>query len=576
MKLSYSLPFLLVFFLSILSSLSGRAVNAKTGLLTALQPDGTTILIRIEGNEFGHTVYSADGRLLTTDADGYYVAAEPSEEEQGAMADQARMRAARNLPGLMTTYFPLEGEPRALVVLVEFSDNEFTVKNPRDFYTRMLNEVDFADDGATGSARDYFVSNSSGKFRPQFDVYGPVKLSNDIKYYGANDRWGNDSRPQQMAIDACSALDEEVDFSLYDTNSDGIIDNVFFYYAGYGEADGGGANTIWPHSTKLSLTTNTRYVYDGVRLDRYACTNELMTMPEKGRVDGIGTFCHEFGHVLGLPDLYATTTINLSTPGIWDLMDNGSYNNSGMTPPSLSSYERCALGWLEPKQLMLNDYILATLEETNTAFIHKGDSDNEYFLFENRQQRGWDAYLPGHGMLIWHIDYKQAVWNSNTVNDNIWHQYVDLVEADGLSGIESRSGDAFPGSKNVTEFARWTTPAFVFWDNTIDIPFYIRKIRESKEGMISFSVVPKSFVPDDDEEDEEIYDDEEENGVGSVGVAKSFEVIDNMVCNYDGSLHVYTLGGWLAATLQGESNAILSPGFYIAVKDGRPVKILLR
>lgn len=601
----YKLSFLLITFLSLAFG-NLYAVNAKEGVVSVRQPDGAFVNVLIKGNEHRHIVYTVDGYVLVSNSEGFYVFADITSDneviptdikasnpesrndavmerlykinaqaiEKALLGNNELKRAqALSLPGLMTTYFPSEGDPKALVILVEFSDNEFTVEDPLDFYTRMLNEEDFADEGATGSARDYFISNSSGKFLPQFDVYGPVKLPNDIKYYGANDRWGNDSRPQQMAIDACNTLDEEVDFSIYDTNGDGIIDNVFIYYAGYGEADGGGANTIWPHSTKLSLLTNTRYVYDGVRLDRYACTNELQTMPVKERVDGIGTFCHEFGHVLGLPDLYATTTINLSTPGIWDLMDNGSYNNSGMTPPALSSYERSALGWLEPIKLNYSDYELSPLIDSNIAYIHKVESGNEYFLFENRQQKGWDAYLPGHGMLIWHIDYKQAVWNSNTVNDNIWHQYVDLVEADGLSGIESRPGDAFPGVKNVTEFARWTNPSFSFWDNKEDIPFYIRKIKESQDGLISFSVVPNSFVPDDDEDDDL---GEEENAVDAVNISDSYLTLNGMVHNYEGNLSIYDLNGIRVADMPSHSVVSLPSGLYIAVKEGGYKKILIQ
>ena len=528
---------LLISLLSLLSPACAYAVGAKSGLLTTRQPDGSPLHIELRGNEFGHIAYSADGYPLTSDADGFYVFADIDTEGRLAATNlrasdpearnsetqlrlerlkssdieaailqshQSRRLAKKNLPGLMSASFPLEGEQRALVILVEFADNAFSVDNPNDYFSRMLNESGFSDNGATGSARDYFIDNSCGKFSPQFDVYGPVKLPNDMKYYGANDRWGNDSNPQEMAIHACQALEGEVSFSLYDANSDGIIDNVFIYYAGYGEADGGGANTIWPHSTRLSLFSSRKYIFDGVQLDRYACTNELMMQPERDRTDGIGTFCHEFSHVLGLPDLYATSTINLSTPGIWDVMDNGSYNNLGMTPPALSSFERSALGWLEPTLLRYSDCILEPLLLSNKAFFYANEKGNEFFLFENRQQQGWDSYLPGHGMLIWHIDFNSAVWNSNTVNDNIWHQHVDLVEADNLSGIESRAGDAFPGPKNVTEFARYTSPSFSFWNYSEEIQLSLRKIRESEEGNISFSVLPLSFVDDEEDEPEEV------------------------------------------------------------------------
>lgn len=565
-----SLSFLLsaVFVLSSVTCL--HAVNARQGVLSVRQPDGSSLQVMMAGNECGHLVYDLQGRLMVSDEQGFYVYPDADTESEVILAVNKNLErqtaVRRGAPGLMTTFFPSTGENHALVVLVEFADNEFTVPDPGDFYNRMLNEAGYSQDDASGSARDYFIENSSGVFSPIFDVYGPVKLDRDMEYYGKNDRWGNDSNPQQMAIDACAKLDSEIDFRIYDTNGDNIIDNVFFYYAGYGEADGGGANTIWPHSTRLSLIGKT-VEYDGVRLDRYACSNELQRMINPDVPDGIGTFCHEFCHVLGLPDLYATSTINLTTPGIWDLMDNGSYNNMGKTPPNLSSYERYALGWLTPDPLRYNDYSLLPLSESNRAIIHEGSTPNEYFLFENRQQKGFDAYLPNHGMLVWHIDYRKSVWDSNTVNDNIWHQCVDLVEADNNSDLNTKSGDSFPGSANVTKFTKWTSPSFSFWDYS-DINIGIWHIRESTEGTISFSALPLSYV--------EPEEDEEESSVGSVYEAVlPFRVDGNCVSGLEGILEIFDIGGKKVRTLPAGCSVVLPKGLYLAVKDGFRYKILI-
>lgn len=521
------LPF---FIISLLLSVSLYAVRAVEGLIPVRQPDGETLLIRIYGDESRHAVTTEDGYLLLSAPDGSYVYADV---DSGGLPVSAEMRAtdperrtpeiqrrlqsidkeavvaamervvvrrdapARKGPGLMDTRFPTTGKQRALVILVEYTDVSFSMTDPKDFFTRMLNEEGFSDYEGTGSARDYFLDNSCGVFDPSFDVYGPVRLEHEMRHYGANDRWGYDSNPQQMVIEACDALDDEVDFSLYDTNGDGIIDNVFVYYAGYGEADGGGSLSVWPHSSKLSLVFSQKYVYDGVVLDRYACTNELQYFQRQDEPDGIGTFCHEFSHVLGLPDLYATTTINLTTPGTWDLMDNGSYNNLSRTPPCLSSFERYALGWMEPQQLTDGlDCVLYPLSGANVALIYASESGNEYFLFENRQQQGWDAYLPGHGMLVWQIDYNRRQWENNTVNDNIWHQYVDLIEADGKSGNESRAGDPFPGATENRFFNRSSTPSFTFWDKT-EVPIGLYNITESPLGNVSFSVRPFPYAGGD-------------------------------------------------------------------------------
>ncbi len=252
-------------------------------------------------------------------------------------------------PGLSPeSNFPSMGEQRSLVILVEFADVSMTLDNPHDYFSRMLNESGFSDWGGTGSARDYFIECSNGQFSPQFDVYGPVTLPNKMAYYGANSADGNDRRPAQMIADACAALDDEIDFSLYDLDKDGSIDNVFVFYAGEGEAAGGAPETIWPHSWYVTAGLMRDQLFDGVLLDRYACSCEWVVLDKKGRPDGVGTFIHEFSHVLGLPDLYSTGYSTCFTPDTWSTLDGGAYNNEGCTPPLYSAFERYALGWLKP------------------------------------------------------------------------------------------------------------------------------------------------------------------------------------------------------------------------------------
>lgn len=497
------------------------AVNAFPGIIPFTQPDGEEIEIRMVGNELNHIVYSTDGFPLLMNENGFYVFAELDANENVIPSDitvtnlpnrstetakrlqmidkdavvynlqkqqEEIRRSKRRGQGLIDTGYPTLGQQKALVILVEFSDVEFSMPDPEDYYTRMLNQEGFSDNGGTGSAREYFIENSCGKFIPSFDVYGPVKLSGDVSYYGDNDRWGYDLKPQLMAIEACSLLDDRIDFTLYDCNGDGIIDNVFFYYAGYGENDGGGTKTIWPHSTKLSLVFDEKFIYDGVELDRYACSNELHSPRRNGLPDGIGTFCHEFGHVLGLPDLYATTFVNVETPGNWDLMDNGSYTNSGNTPPCLSSFERYALDWLDPVELTPSEVSLLPLHTSNTALIYRCENPNEYFLFENRQCDGFDTFLPGHGMLIWLINYNKRQWEENIVNNYFTQQGVDLIEADNKAGSGSRDGDPFPGTSQVTEFSSRTVPTFRGKTQPA-IPLGLTNIAESEDGVISFTVI---------------------------------------------------------------------------------------
>ena len=492
-------------------------IPAKPGILNAQQPDGSVVEIYLQGNENSHLAYSVDNYLLTTDDEGYYVFADVNEEGEiiptkfrdinlsnrsagtgleiekykakysniKSLNIQERTKVKREGPGLYPSRFPITGEQKSLVILVDFPDKKFSLENPNQYYTRMLNEEGFSDQDATGSARDYFISNSSGLFIPEFEVYGPVTLPNNYSYYGANDWMGNDLRPEQMVIDACNLLDEEIDFSEFDRNGDSIIDNVYLFYAGFGEADGGGVNTVWPHSWDLSNASRLPYLYDGVRLDHYACSNEMQN--RKRLTDGIGTFCHEFCHVLGLPDLYATSYTNAFTPGSWDLLDSGSYNNNSRTPPNLSSFERYALDWMSPRIIEAGNVELEPIDISNTAVIITTENENEYFLIENRQQQGFDTFIPGHGMLAWHVDYNFRIWMNNSVNNSASHQYIDLLEADNTRTAQSRSGDAFPGTENVTELNSQTSPGLVSWRGE-EIPWGIYGIEESEDGKIKFNV----------------------------------------------------------------------------------------
>lgn len=516
------------------------AVPARKGLMTVTMPNGTELRVRLAGDEFFHQYFTEDGYPLTRHQGEFHycditasgdmidsgikatdISARTAEAEQflrgvdlagldsrlrvrSAMARElkmtegpARVRAAAN-DGASTPFpqgyglfpesrgpnFPAYGDQRALVILVEYQDVPFSTDNAYDYFSRMLNEDDFSDLGATGSAAQYFRENSSGAFRPVFDVYGPVKLSRNRSYYGGNDGWGNDSNPEQMVIEALDALDSEVDFAQYDRDGDGLIDNVFLFYAGQGENSSPIDDAVWPHANQLSILNESGHVYDGVEADRYGCTNEWMGT----RPDGVGTFIHEFGHILGLPDLYATGYSNAFTPDAWSVMDYGSYNNDGMTPPFYGVFERYALGWMAPRDI--DRAVSATLPpiEDNVAGIIRTEKDTEFFLVENRQQSGWDTYLPGHGMLVWHIDYNELVWKNNTVNNVGAHQYVDLEEADNKRTELTRAGDSFPGASGVTSFTSSTSPSMTTW-NGVPLNYPITEITETADGMIKFNVL---------------------------------------------------------------------------------------
>ena len=434
------------------------AVPARRSGIVKTQPDGSQITVYQHGDEHFHWMTNEEGEWIKLDIDGFYRVTE------AMSAEQIEAKRAQSPRRAQHAAYPLNIAPRGLVILVNFTDVVFktdkaemdsmlTGKNyTRNYsYTYRGKQYNIR---SQGSARQYFEDASFGQYNPQFDVIGPVTISNNMSYYGENDSYGSDMYPDKMVSEACKLADTEfeVDFTQYDNDNDGYVDFVFVVYAGYGEADGGASTTIWPHAWNL-LAAGTQCKVDGKTVDLYACGNELDYYAKKHT--GIGTFCHEFSHVLGLPDLYVTNTASHSTMNEWDIMDYGPYNNEGNTPPTFSAYERFFLGWLQPRLITEPENI--TLEEINSSntalMITEGDSANligndpnptTFYMLENRQQEGWDEHLPGHGMMLTKIQYNYKRWSQNTVNNSSSKMGVDLVEANGKASNSGKATDLFP------------------------------------------------------------------------------------------------------------------------------------
>lgn len=374
--------------------------------------------------------------------------------------------------------------PRGLLIMVEFADKTFEANNTRLAFDSLANGEDYIYNGATGSCKQYFTDQSNGKYIPHYDVVGPVILPHDMAYYGTDTEVrGDDKYVFDFIYDACRGADSlGVDFSNYDNNNDGMVDFVYIIYAGYGQADGGPANSIWPHAWTLDAAlyygnhNQDTYYYnsaedyllpkiDGKTLNSYACSNELV-YGNSART-GIGTICHEFSHVLGLPDYYLTvnTSSHLyrNTPGNWSIMGSGNYLNNGNTPPNYSVYDKYFLGWLEPTALSQTQSLEIPADGQTTFMLannekHVADgpyrTDTVYYI-ENRQKEGWDAYLPGHGMLIWRVIYNYDDWYNNCPNDYV-SRYL-LVTAKKTSYPYTTGSDKpevpFPGSSNQTKYA---------------------------------------------------------------------------------------------------------------------------
>jgi M6 family metalloprotease-like protein len=331
----------------------------------------------------------------------------------------------------------LTGEHRVPVVLAAFKDLPFTIPDVEKEWDAMLNQSGFSKNGAAGCVSDYFKKQSGGKFSLTFDVLGPVLLPDSVKYYGKNSGnvKGADLRPEEMIWKACLAT--EKDFSPYDWDGDGIVDVVMVVFAGHGENRGGNANNIWPHKFNIYAS---RKVGD-IELFSYACASELA---KSSVLDGYGTFIHEFSHCLGLPDLYPGDNDVYSYFDEWDLMDGGNYANNSWSPPNYSAFERQRCGWLEPVELTSATSIIGmpSMDEEPIAYLIRNDDDsNDYYLLENRQQRGWDAYVPGNGLLITHVNH----YGGTLFPNNVSRVQVGLVYADNRSYRES---EAFFGTGN--------------------------------------------------------------------------------------------------------------------------------
>lgn len=291
--------------LAVTAVVSAGAAPSRMRPVTTVAPDGTATEIVAMGDEHHHWYeYRASGEKVA------WLPEVTKEKVTPAM--RARHAAVQSDAARITT-FPTIGEHSFLVVIVEFANKDFTFGDPAEEFDALLNAEGYSRYNGKGSAGDYYRDNSAGAFRPLFEVAGPVKLSRPYAYYGGG---SDDSAAGLMVIEACQALDSTVDFSRYDVDGDGRVDNIYFFYAGKGEADGGDVNTIWPHSWNLS-DQGRSLTLDGVAIDAYACSPEL---DGAGKPNGIGTFCHEFAHVLGLPDLYASSYTSALHPATWSLM----------------------------------------------------------------------------------------------------------------------------------------------------------------------------------------------------------------------------------------------------------------
>ena len=498
--------------LIMIMTFSLSAAPAKRGLHTLTQPDGSTFTATLHGDEFTKIRKTADGHAIMQEDDRWwYYAIYDSEGNShnsgwkvgsgapgnilsacssipyGVISQKAKIKRAEFAEMTDGTDFfsrlnsipTKSGEVRekhGLVILAQFKDVKF--KYTRDDFERLLKEEGYSVNGATGSAKDYFDSQFNGKVNFSFDVTEIVTVSENRAFYGANKADGSDKNPAEFIIEACQLADEAIDFSMYDDNKDGKVDNIFVFYAGQDEAERAPEECIWAHSWFILSGAGKRLTLDGCKIDRYACASEISGK----QLTHIGTFCHEYCHTFDLPDMYDTDyETDGMAAGLWSttsLMDGGNYNNEGRTPPCFNAIEREILGLAEGT-LITDDghFTLNPINESNSFLRLETDQEGEYYLFECRKNSGWDEYIGGNGMLVYHIDKKKDFldkWNiENTVNAFASHQCVDLLEADSrtdhftdfnaYSSAMGRNTGLFFPYNNVKSITPEGKPSLKYW-----------------------------------------------------------------------------------------------------------------
>ncbi len=520
---------------------------ARKGPVSITQPDGTSFFARIRGDEFMKIITTEDGMAITQDEDGWWYYAYYDEEgiktssgyrvgkevpaqtrsmsrdipydKISARAKTRRQSLKREEEPLMKRVMRANGvdtkassgqiTKHGLIILAQFKDVRFTYT--RQNFIDMLTKQGYSSNGATGCAIEYFDSQFNGTVNFSFDISSIVTLSKKVSYYGGNDANDMDEYPHMMVIEACRQLQNEIDFSIYDDDRDGYVDNVFVFFAGGDEAEGAGEDRIWSHAWYIESGAGETLILNGKHIDSYACTAELSKRGTRDYLAGIGTFCHEYSHTFGLPDMY-DTDYDLSggvADALWgslSLMDAGNQNNNSNTPPNYTAIEREILGLSAPIVISANGgYSLDPIHKNGKTYRLDTDNEDEYYLLECRSKEGWDKYIGGQGMLVYHVDkstrnagysesYEMSMnaadrWDIyNEVNCRPDRQCADLIEA------SPRAYDVMDVFFPATSVTSLSSEAMPYWSGTRN-KNSITNIRKTDSG-VTFNVLGFSDNPD--------------------------------------------------------------------------------
>lgn len=507
---------------------------AFLGIAKIMLADGTVACATLHGDETFHYYMLLDGTPLRETQDGKYekITAEELDTRKTRAFSSANLTRASEIGTVRPSYFPHKGSPKALVLLVQFQDVKFKSKDPVATFNHYLNgkkgeampeadkEVFITNEKYCqnyGSVQQYFADMSDNQFIPQFDVVDPVTVSKNSAYYGNNEGSADgDTNFPQMIKEACQQVDGKVNFADYDSDGDGYVDLVYVIYAGYSESIvGNSGDCLWPKSGTVGVGT-----YDGKTVSRYGINNELNNKPAdtqdgKYYINGIGLFCHEFSHTLGLPDIYPTNEIteHNQSPEYWDVMDTGNYQADGYQPIPYSPWEKSIVGWKQPtllsdteaKQIKLEPY-----DKASDAYKIIANSQGEYLLLQNIRNEGWYKKALGYGLLVWRIDYDDlpSVNLGDNPNNTTGKPRVMIVPADGMvynsynrtvsdnDIITSLQNDPFPTYKAgfATEYEVNSLTSITL-NNSVDTSHPLYNItKDEATGLVTFDYL-KNFSP---------------------------------------------------------------------------------
>ncbi len=476
-----------------------KAVTAYPHPIEFTQPDGSKITIRLKGDEKVRWAETIDGYSILFNKTGTYEYAILDSESNmlpsGRQAKNKSLRNAKETSFLNTIpkgihyssaqvqmtksawnvynkesqkAFPTTGNRNLICILIGFTDVSFKKTNA-DF-NNLFNQISYTANGATGSVKDYYLENSYNQLNITTTVVGPYTASHNMAYYGADNGYSHSIRAKELVTEAVNAANPTVNYADFDNDGNGSVDGIYVIFAGYGQEAGGPADAIWSHKSSIFPIT-----LDGKTINTYSCSPELR-FNQGEYITRIGVICHEFGHVLGAPDYYDTdyaTGGQYDGTGDWDLMAGGSWNNGGKTPAHHNAYTKVVTyNWASPT--ILNAASQITLDNAaeypNSFYRYNTTTPDEYFLIENRQRVKFDAFIPGHGMIIYHVDKNYINTAGNSINTtNHQGMYPVCANASGnpptAYGTINSGGCPFPGTGARTSFTDATTPNSKSWAN---------------------------------------------------------------------------------------------------------------